>query len=127
VSALVLDAGAFMAVGRADREMVARLRAAERCGLELRSNGAVVAQVWRDHSGRQAALSRLLRSVDVRAVDRAQGQIAGVLLERAGRGDALDATVVAIANTGDRIATSDPEDIRALVAASGHPILVVPC
>jgi len=127
VSALVLDAGAFLAVERADREMVARLRAAERGGLELRSNGAVLAQVWRDASGRQASLSRLLCSVDVRAVDRSLGQGAGVLLGRAGRGDAVDATVVAIANAGDRIATSDPEDIRALVDASGHAILVVPC
>jgi hypothetical protein len=127
LSALVLDAGAFLAVERADREMVARLRAAERGGLELRSNGAVLAQVWRDASGRQASLSRLLCSVDVRAVDRSLGQGAGVLLGRAGRGDAVDATVVAIANAGDRIATSDPEDIRALVDASGHAILVVPC
>jgi hypothetical protein len=107
--------------------MVARLRAAERGGLELKSNGAVVAQVWRDASGRQALLSRLLRSVDVRAVDRALGQGAGVLLGRAGRGDAVDATVVAIANAGDRIATSDPEDIRALVGASGRAHLVLPC
>jgi len=127
VSALVLDAGAFVAVERADRQMVARLRAAERGGLELRSNGAVVAQVWRDASGRQASLSRLLRSVDVRGVDRALGQSAGVLLGRSGRGDAVDATLVAIANAGDRIATSDPEDIRALVVASGHAILVLPC
>jgi hypothetical protein len=127
VSALVLDAGAFVAVERANRAMVARLRAAERGGLELKSNGAVVAQVWRDASGRQALLSRLLRSVDVRAVDRALGQGAGVLLGRAGRGDAVDATVVAIANAGDRIATSDPEDIRALVGASGRAILVLPC
>jgi hypothetical protein len=127
LSALVLDAGAFVAVERADREMVARLRAAERAGLELRSNGAVVAQVWRDASGRQASLSRLLRSVDVRAVDRALGQGAGVLLGRAGKGDAVDATVVAVANAGDRIATSDPEDIRALVLASGHAILVLRC
>jgi hypothetical protein len=127
VSALLLDAGAFVAVERADRAMVARLRAAERGGLELRSNGAVVAQVWRDASGRQASLSRLLRSVDVRAVDRALGQGAGVLLGRAGRGDAVDATLVAIAKAGDRIATSDPEDIRALVVASGHAILVLPC
>ncbi len=72
-------------------------------------------------------MSRLLRSVDVRAVDRALGQRAGVLLGRAGRGDAVDATVVAIAHAGDRIATSDPDDIRALVAASGHAILVLPC
>jgi hypothetical protein len=127
VSALVLDAGAFVAVERADRAMVARLRAAERGGLELRSNGAVVAQVWRDASGRQALLSRLLRSVDVKAVDRALGQGAGVLLGRAARGDAVDATVVAIANAGDRIATGDPRDIGALVAASGQAILVLPC
>ena len=127
MSALVLDAGAFVAVERGDRQMVARLRAAERGGLELRSNGAVVAQVWRDASGRQASLSRLFRSVDIRAVDRALGQRAGVLLGRAGRGDAVDATVVAIAHAGDRIATSDPDDIRAIVAGSGHAILVLPC
>jgi hypothetical protein len=127
VSALVLDAGAFVAVERDDRQMVARLRAAERGGLELRSNGAVIAQVWRDASGRQASLSRLLRSVDVKAVDRALGERGGVLLGRAGRGDAVDATVVAIAHAGDRIATSDPDDIRAIVAGSGHAILVVPC
>jgi hypothetical protein len=48
MSALVLDAGAFAAVDRGDRAMVARLRAAERSGIELRSNGVVVAQVWRD-------------------------------------------------------------------------------
>jgi hypothetical protein len=127
VSALVLDAGALVAIERGDRAMAARLRAAQRSGLALRSNGAVVAQVWCDPSGRQASLSRLLRAVDVRPVDRAVGQGAGVLLGRAGRGDAVDATVVAIANPGDRIATSDPEDVRALVVASGHAILVLPC
>lgn len=105
--------------------MVARLRVAQGSELELRSNGAVVAQVWRDSAGRQAVLSRLLRSVDVRAVDRSLGQEAGVLLGRAGRGDAVDATVVAVANTGDRIITGDPADIRALVEASGRAVLVI--
>ena len=105
--------------------MAARLRVAQGSGLELRSNGAVVAQVWRESAGRQAVLSRLLRSVDVRAVDRSLGQEAGVLLRRAGRGDAVDATVVAVANTGDRIITSDPADIRALVEASGRAVLVI--
>ena len=61
MSALVLDAGAFVAVERGDRQMVARFRATDAGGLELRSNGAVVAQVWRDASGRQASLSWLLR------------------------------------------------------------------
>jgi hypothetical protein len=122
-----MDAGAFLAVDRGDRAMAARLRVAERNGIELRSNGAVVAQVWRDPSGRQAELARLLRSVSVAPIDRRLGQDAGVLSGRAGVGDAVDATVVAIANPGDRILTSDPKDVRALVAASRRPILVVPC
>jgi hypothetical protein len=127
VSRLVLDAGAFGAVDRGDRAMAARLRVAERAGLQLRSNGAVVAQVWRDPSGRQAELARLLRSVEVMPVDRRLGQEAGILSGRAGAGDAIGATVVVIAEAGDRIVTSDPDDIRALVAASGRRVLVVRC
>lgn len=107
--------------------MVARLRAAERNGLALRSNGAIVAQVWRDPAGRQARLARILRAVDVRPVDRELGQAAGVLCGRSDAGDAVDATVVAIAGAGDQILTSDPLDMRALVAASGRSIFVVAC
>ena len=127
MSALVLDAGAFVAVDKGDRPMVARLRAAQRNGVGLRSNGAVVAQVWRDSAGRQVQLARLLRSVDVKPVDQGLGRKAGALIGRAGAGDAVDATVVAIALSGDRILTSDPGDIKALVAVSGLPVLVVPC
>lgn len=127
MSALVLDAGAFLAIERGDRAMAARLMAARREGLELRSNGAVIAQVWRDPSGRQAALARLLRSVDVRPVDIRAGKSAGVLSGIARAGGAVDASVVAVAAAGDRILTSDPHDMRALVAASRRPILVVPC
>jgi hypothetical protein len=50
-----------------------------------------------------------------------------VLLGRARLTDAADATVVAIAATGDRIATSDPADIRRLAAASRRSIRVVAC
>jgi hypothetical protein len=127
MSALVLDAGALVAVDRGDRAMVSRLRAAQRSGIELRTNGVVVAQVWRDPTGRQAELARLLRSVDVNAVDQYMGRDAGLLLARAATGDAVGATVVAMAFAGDRIITSDPGDIRALVVASGRAILVVPC
>jgi hypothetical protein len=127
VTALLLDAGAFVAVERGDRAMVARLRVAERGGIELRSNGAIVAQVWRDPTGRQAVLGRLLRSVDVRPVDLALGKDAGILAGRAGRGDPVGATLVALAGTGDRIATSNRDDIRSLVSASGRGVLVIPC
>lgn len=123
----MLDAGAFVAAERGDRAANALLRVAERDGLELRSNGVVVAQVWRDSLGRQASLARLLRAVDVRPVDRRIGQTAGALMAQTRTSDAVDATVVAIAEPGDRIITSDPGDLRALVAASRRTIIVVPC
>jgi hypothetical protein len=127
MSALVLDAGAFVAVERGDRAMVARLRVAQRAGLELRSTGVVVTQVWRDPAGRQANLARLLKSVDVKAVDQRLGREGGILLGRAGTEDAVDASVVAVSATGDHILTSDAGDIRPLVAASERSILVIPC
>ena len=127
MSAVVLDAGAFVAVDRADRAMVARLRMAQQAGLELRSTGVVITQVWRDPAGRQANLARLLKSIDVKAVDEHLGRAGGVLLGIAGTKDAVDASVVAVSATGDRILTSDAEDISPLVAASGRSIHVVSC
>jgi len=126
VSALVLDDGAFVAVDRADRAMLARLRMAQQAGLELRSTGVVITQVWRDPAGR-ANLARLLKSVDVKAIDERLGRAAGVLLGMAGAKDAVDASVVAVSATGDRILTSDASDIGPLVAASGRSIHLVPC
>ena len=123
----MLDAGALVAVDRGDRAMVARLRAAQQAGLGLRSTGAVVTQVWRDPTGRQANLARLLRSVDIQAVDEQLGKTAGMLLGITGSTDAVDATLVAVAATGDRIVTSDVRDIKALVSASGRSVQTVPC
>ena len=65
----MLDAGAFVAVDRSDRSMIARLRVAQQHGIELRTSAIVIAQVWRDPEGRQAGLARLLRAVDVRPID----------------------------------------------------------
>ncbi|HXA55643.1 MAG TPA: hypothetical protein VNV37_12285 [Solirubrobacteraceae bacterium] len=127
MSAMVLDAGALVAVDRGDRAMAAKLRVAERGGLSLRSTGVVVAEVWRDAGERQANLARLLKAIDVRAVDQRLGREAGALLGRARMTDAADATVVAVAATGDRVLTSDPIDIGRLVAASRRSIRVVPC
>lgn len=127
MSALVLDAGALVATDRGDREMAARLRVAQRAGLELRTTGVVIGQVWRDPGGRQANLARLLKAVDVVSVDERLGKQCGVLLGRAYTDDAVDASVVAVAVSGDRIVTSDGGDIDRLVAASGRSILVVRC
>ena len=126
MSALVLDAGALVAADRDDRAMIARLRVAEKAGLELRSNAMVVAQVWRDRLGRQVNLARLLRAVDVRAVRHEDGRAAGVLLAAAGTADAIDATVVLLAAPGDRIVTSDPDDLTRLAAAAANRPAFIP-
>lgn len=127
MAAIVLDAGPLMAVDRNDREVMAHLRVAQAAGIDLRTNGMVIAQVWRDAAGRQANLARLIRAIDVRAVDARLGREAGLLLGGAATGDAVDATVVAIAAAGDRILTSDPGDIAALVSAAGRGVTVVAC
>jgi hypothetical protein len=127
VSALILDAGALIGVDRDDRDVVARLAAAQRQGLELRTNPMVVAQVWRDRQGRQANLARLLQAVDVRPVRDLEGREAGALLGRTGTADPIDAAVVLLASTGDRILTSDPGDLIPLVDAAGCRAVVVGC
>ncbi|MEO7193319.1 MAG: hypothetical protein ABIZ05_00610 [Pseudonocardiaceae bacterium] len=127
MSALVLDAGVFVAVERDDRALIAQLRVAQRHGVELRSSAIIVAQVWRDAQGRQARLARLLRSVDVRSVDHAAGRAAGVLIGQSGTQDPIDATLVLLARPGDRILTSDPEDVQRLVSAAGRSVQVIRC
>ncbi len=127
MSAVVLDAGAFVAVERDDRAVMARLRAAQQHGLDLRSNAMVVAQVWRDEGGRQARLSRLLRAVEVRGVEDSDGRAAGALLARSGTSDPIDATVVLLAQPGDRILTSDPGDLRSLAEAAASRVLIIAC
>jgi len=127
VSALILDAGALVAVDRGDRAMMARLRASQQHGLELRTNAMVVAQVWRDRRGRQVNLAKLLRAVDVRAVSQQDGREAGALLGAAGTSDPIDATVVLLATSGDRILTGDTGDIARLAAAAGNRAVVIAC
>ncbi|MGO9778432.1 MAG: hypothetical protein ACLPQY_01485 [Streptosporangiaceae bacterium] len=127
MSALVLDAGALVAVDRGDRPMVARLRVAQQHGVELRSNAMVVAQVWRNRHGRQAGLAQLLRAVDVRAVSPRDGRQAGVLLGATGTSDPADATVVLLASPGDRILTSDPRDLTPLAEAAANHAVIVAC
>jgi hypothetical protein len=132
VTALILDAGALLAVDRDDRAMIARLRVAQRSGLELRSNAMVVAQVWRDRRGPQVNLARLLGAIDVRPVRPSDGREAGALLADAGTADPIDAdpidaTVVLLAVPGDRILTSDPGDLTRLAAAAANRAVIVPC
>jgi len=124
---LILDAGALLGWERGDRAVVADLEAARRNGIDLRTTGIVLAQVWRDPRGRQARLARLLPAVETVAVDEQLGRRAGELVGVAGTSDPIDATVVAVASPGDRVLTSDARDIDRLADAAGVPLRVVAC
>ena len=123
---LVLDAGALVALERNDRDMWGRLRVALSDGVAPITHGGVVAQVWRGGAGRQIPLARALKGVRVVPLDGALGRRAGVLLSRARMKDAVDAAVVALVRDGDSIATSDPDDIGALVAVQPLSVRIVP-
>lgn len=127
MNALVLDAGALIAIDRNDREVHKTVRDAHRMGVQVLTNSMAVAQVWRDSKGRQAELAKVLRGLRVRAVTPDDGRKAGELLEAAGLSDAIDATVALLAETGDRVLTSDPGDLRTLREAAGHRVVVVRC
>lgn len=122
---LVLDAGALVALERRDRAMMTRLKRALLDGDRPVTHGGVVGQVWRGGSGRQAPLAGALQQIRVEPLDEALGRRAGVLLARAGMRDAVDAAVAALSADGDLVATSDPDDIGALIVASGRRVRVV--
>ena len=119
MSALVIDAGALVAIDRDDRDVHKTVRDAHRIGAPVRTNSMAVAQVWRDSKGRQAELARVLRGVTVKPVTAEDGRKAGELLAAAGLTDAIDATVALLADPGDRILTSDPDALRRLCEAQG--------
>ena len=122
---LILDAGAFVAAERGDRDLVAlvkRERLADRVPVTC---GGVVAQVWRGGQGKQAPLARLLAGVEVAPIDGSLGRRAGMLLARSGQSDAIDSAVVCLAGDGDDILTSDPGDLRGLAEAAGVHIELI--
>ena len=123
---LVLDAGAFVAVERGNRDVFALVKRERLAGRPPVTSGGVVAEVWRGGSGRQAQMARLLAGTAVASVDDTLARRAGMLLARSGQSDAIDATVVCLAADGDDILTSDPGDLRVLAEAAGLHVEIVP-
>jgi hypothetical protein len=123
---LVLDAGAFVAAERGNRDVVALVKRERLAGRPPVTSGGVVAKVWRGGSGRQAPMARLLAGTAVASVDDTLARRAGILLARSGQSDAIDATVVCLAADGDDILTSDPGDLRVLAEAAGIHVEIVP-
>jgi hypothetical protein len=119
---LVLDSGALIALEKSDRVMWRRLKAALLAKSVPVSHGGIVGQVWRGGGPRQALLARALEGIDVRPLDDNLGRAAGYLLAQAGSDDVIDAALVLLADDGDDIVTSDPEDIEPLAARLGRHV-----
>lgn len=114
----ILDAGALIALERNDRAMWQRLKLALHAREAPLSHGGIVGQVWRGRGSRQALLARALDVIDIRRIDAVLGRAAGELLARAKQDDVIDAALVLLANDGDQIITSDPDDIAPLARAA---------
>ena len=123
---LVLDSGALIALERSDRTMWRRLKAALVAGEVPVTHGGIIGQVWRGRGSRQALLGKALAGVDVRPLDEQLGRASGALLAATRGSDVLDAALVLLATDGDRIVTSDLDDIETLAAATGRHVELVP-
>ena len=122
---LVLDAGAFVAIERLDRDVIALIKRERLAGRAPITHGGVIGQVWRGGGGRQANLARLLPGIQVIALDGELGRRVGVLLARTRTADVVDAALALLAKDGDEILTSDVRDLRPLVKASGAHVDIV--
>ncbi|CAN5721263.1 hypothetical protein BH24ACT5_BH24ACT5_03570 [soil metagenome] len=113
---LVLDAGALIAVERADREVLALIAVAVDAEQPVVVPAGVIGQVWRDGAQR-ARVARIIHAqgTTIERLDLPTAKAAGVLCGLARTSDVIDATVVIAARAVNALViTSDPNDLRLL-------------
>lgn len=115
---LVLDSGAVSCLAVRSREAAALIDALRAEGVWPPVVPAVVlVECLRGHAGRDAMANRFLKICDIlEAIGEPLARRAAFLRRRAGRGSAVDALVVASAEPGGTVLTSDPHDLDALAA-----------
>jgi hypothetical protein len=122
---LIFDTGALIALERNDRAMWQRLKLALQAREAPISHGGIVGQAWRGRGSRQALLAKALDVIDIRRLDATLGRATGELLARSKQDDVIDAALVLLANDGDRIITSDPDDLAPLARAADVDVELV--
>ena len=122
---LVLDSGAVSRLAERSRVSAALI-------LALREEGlwppvvpsAVLVECLQGHAGRDATANQLLKTCDlVERIPESLARRAALLRRRARRGSAVDAIVVAIAEPGGTVLTTDPEDLEALAAHAQRVVI----
>lgn len=129
MTALVLDAGALIALDCNDRTIWALLRVAADDTSEVLVPAGAIAQAWRD-GARQALLARALKHCDEVPLDGPIARVSGVLCGHAVTADIVDASIAVIAAARSRrgnvaIVTSDPADLAHLVEVLEAPVRIV--
>lgn len=118
---LILDSGAFVALERGERAMWRRLKAELVAGRVPLTHGGVVGQVWRGRGRARRSSPRRCRGSASSRWTRPPGEPLGT----GGGADVIDAAVVLLAQDGDRIVTSDPDDLEALARAAGRQVALI--
>jgi hypothetical protein len=115
---LVLDSGGVSRLAERSRQTAALIQALLDDGLwPPRVPSVVLIECLAGHAGRDANANRLLKTCDVAEdVPEALARRAALLRRRARRGSAVDALVVAVAEPGGTVLTSDPRDLQALAS-----------
>lgn len=116
MSGVTLDAGALIALDRAERSVLVLLARAMELGETITVPATALAQAIRQPRT-QARLARLIRQpiTDVRALDALDATSVGVLLAASRTSDIADAHVVVCARRSRQpIVTSAPGDLRRL-------------
>ncbi len=106
---VVLDAGALIAVERADRRVIRLLELAQ----DIHVPAGALAQAWRNPA-RQVRLVRVVSAdgVVVHPLDAASARAAGQLCAATSSSDVVDASVVLVARAVQGVTiTSDPDDL----------------
>lgn len=129
MTAVVIDAGALIALDRNDRSVWAMLRVASDDAAMVAVPAGVIGQAWRD-GARQVLLARALRHCDELPLDGTTARAAGLLCGQAGTVDVIDATVALAAAGLSRaedvaVLTSDREDLGVLLDALGCAATIV--
>jgi predicted nucleic acid-binding protein len=127
VIGVVLDAGALIALERNDRSVWAALRLAVSQGSDVIVPSTALAQVWRG-TGAQAQLAKALQFCVIASFDQVARSV-GELCGRSKTNDICDAHVaLTAARHGEFLYTSDPQDMRRLLAAcAGRRPAIVRC
>jgi predicted nucleic acid-binding protein len=115
VAGLTLDAGALIAYERGDERVREILSVAYARGLVPTIPAIALAEVWRGDA-KDARVARLLKACSIGTVDERLARAAGSLRRTTPGAGTIDACIaIGVRRRGDAIATSDRDDMCALL------------